>query len=478
MLKCGHQISTVAGDECGENCEKGGLELFFTCISCTDFVTIQYLIEKEIMSKWKRLSMQGIKLLENSLQNTLLDLGREIVVGRFKARGRGCKQVPPRHADTVKLILAFRLKGIVSALTRANSVADIEPEFLLFCSDFMGPTPIHLQPHLNEITFMKRNILKSPAEFRSMMVKTTVMEYLFLVLLEEESLKRMVEGYGETTQQTIKSDTELQHTSHQRHSVELFLRGQTEDLRSVSPTPSFKEAKMSGTYYQPHPDNETSPTPSRPPVWKYEADQNVHSPTLDRKFATPVNGKCETPMNARFDSPMNEDFDTPMQGIVPIPFRLGGSPVSFAGQELSFAATRKVFEGDGVPSGRSSTERFPRIPYGDAASAIASRIREPAKPVHETEERLPKSNIQKYLKPQVAAGSRRKTVGSGPGYNSSQAAAAPAAAVPPSSQLPRIPKAVASAASQTQKGNARLVPPKLRSSTSTSTKALRPKKLG
>ncbi|TLD27667.1 hypothetical protein E2P81_ATG10955 [Venturia nashicola] len=331
ILKCGHQISTVPGDDCGENCAETGTELFFTCISCTDFVTIQYLVEKEVKS---------------NLRNTLLDLGREIVVGRFDARGRGCEQMPPRHADTVKLILAFRLNGIVSALTRVNSVTDIEPEFLLFCSDFMGPTPIDLDSHLKELSFMKQNILRSPAEFRSMMVKTTTMEYLFLVLLEEESLKRMVEGQAEATQATI--DTELQPKGHQQRCVDSFLSSQTEELRSVSPSPSFKEAKMSGAYYQPHPDNGISPTRSRPPAWQYEAGQNVHSSAA---------------------------------AIAPIPFRLGGdgntvsTRESSAGQKPSFAATREVFEVDGKPE--RTIEGVPRIPNGDIANS--SRIRVPAK---------------------------------------------------------------------------------------------------
>lgn len=110
ILKCGHHICTVPGEECGENCAEAGPEIFFTCISCTDLAMIEFLVEKEIKAKWKKLSMQGIALLKNSLQDTLLDLGREIVPGRFQAGSRGCKQVPPRHADTVKLILAFRLK--------------------------------------------------------------------------------------------------------------------------------------------------------------------------------------------------------------------------------------------------------------------------------------------------------------------------------------------------------------------------------
>lgn len=466
ILKCGHQISTVPGDQCGENCAEAGPELFFTCISCTDFVTIKYLVEHEIKDKWKRLSMQGIKLLENSLQNTLLDLGREIVAGRFNARGRGCKQVPTRHADTVKLILAFRLKGIASALIRVESVADIEPELLLFCSDFMGPTPIDLEAHLNELSFMKQNMLGSQAEFRSMMVKTTTIEYLFLVMLEEESLKRMVEGFVEATQATI--ETQLQPKGHQHRLVNSFLHSQTEELRSVSPTPSFKEAKKSGAYYQPHPDNEISPTRSRPPAWKYEAGLDVHSPSGNRKLDTPMGGK--------FDSPIDGKFDSPMQGgapIAPIP-NTASSPETSAVRKLSFAATRGVFEVNSKPPERTS-ERFPRIQHCDTANS--SRIREPAKLAHETgkenEDPLPRSNVQKYSHPQVAA-PRRGTVGSG--YGPSRREATPAAQVtrkpsapsdsliPCGSQLPSIHKAVAPANSQ--KGNARLTPSRIAAASS------------
>ncbi|KAE9992274.1 hypothetical protein EG327_009535 [Venturia inaequalis] len=460
VLKCGHQISTVPGEDCGENCVEAGPELFFTCISCTDFVTIQHLVEIEIMAKWKRLSMQGIKLLENSLRDTLLGLGREIVLGRFNARGRGCKQVPPRHADTVKLILAFRLQGIVSALTRVNSVADIKPELLLFCSDFMVPTPIHLEAHLNELCFMERKILESPLEFRTMMAKKTTMEYLFLMLLEEGSLKRMVEGHVDATQSAM--DTELQPNGQQRRPVDSFLRSQTGDLRSVSPTPSFKEARLSGSYYQPHPDNETSSTRSRPLAWKYE----------DRKFDTPTNGKFEKAVDGRFDSPMDGKFDTPMQGIAPIPFRLGGvigntgsTPETSAGRKLTLAATREVSKVNSKPSGR-----FPRIQNID--TAISSRIRVPAKLARsigkETEKPVPKSNNGKGAKAVVAGGIRRKTVDSGYGQVPNAAAAAAAAAKvtgrASAGQLRKIPKVVAPAGSR--KGNSRSVPssPSLRKS--------------
>lgn len=64
-----------------------GPGLFFTCLSCTDLVTIQFLVGYEIKARWQRLSMQGIKLLENSLHDTLLDPEQDIVKGRCKADG-------------------------------------------------------------------------------------------------------------------------------------------------------------------------------------------------------------------------------------------------------------------------------------------------------------------------------------------------------------------------------------------------------
>ncbi|QDS77543.1 hypothetical protein FKW77_001047 [Venturia effusa] len=186
-----------------------GPELRFACISCADFNTIQFLIEKEIKEKWLRLPMQEIKLLANSLHDTLLDLGKKIVAGRLNTSGRGCKQVPARHADTAKLVLAFRLKGIASALMRVDSIADLEPEFRLFCSKFMGPTPIDLGAYLDELSEMAGNISSSPAEFRPMMVKTTTIVYLFLVLAEKESLKRMVEGDSEAAELAMAPEPRL-----------------------------------------------------------------------------------------------------------------------------------------------------------------------------------------------------------------------------------------------------------------------------
>lgn len=112
-----------------------------------------------------------------------------------------------------------------------------------------------------------------------MMVKTTTMEYLFFVLLDKEGLKRMVEG---SVEEAI--TPESQPKDHQYQPMVPLLGRKTEDLRSVSPTPSFKEAKMSVAYYQPHPDNETTPIRSHPPAWKYEVGQNMDTSYGDGKF--------------------------------------------------------------------------------------------------------------------------------------------------------------------------------------------------
>lgn len=86
-----------------------------------------------------------------------------------------------------------------------------------------------------------------------------------MVLLVKESLKFMVEG---NVEEAITPESQPQ--DHQYRPMNPLLGRKTEDLRSVSPTPSFKEAKMSGAYYQPNPDNETTPIRSHPPIWKYE----------------------------------------------------------------------------------------------------------------------------------------------------------------------------------------------------------------
>lgn len=173
-------------------------------------------------------------------------------------------------------------------------------------------------------------------------------------------------------------------------------------------------------------------------------------------------------MDGKFDATMDGKFDTPIQGIAPIPFHMGGgigntasTPETSAVRKLSFAATREVFESkpSGRPSGRPS-ERFPLIQQGDTANSSRIRVAKNETAGQENEDALPKSSIQKYLNPQVAA-PRRKTVGSSSGYGLRRVAtpapevtasrpSAPSSLVPRASQLPRAPK----------DGNARLVPPK------------------